>query len=190
MEKERKPYIDPIELWGKHGDWDIRWRDPRDTAKAFPIANDDRIPSWGKDDPWWPIFKRCESPIEKDICELLHNYGTFTALQGDWSFDGIQRSAGMDGEICGIFGQVEMLRYRVDFLAVRYSRRQNHFRRCVIECDGHEFHQATQEQRDRDAIRDNQIRDKYPGIGVMRLAGTTIKRRPLVCLDAILIALG
>ena len=74
-------------------------------------------------------------------------------------------------------------KYRVDFLIpVIYKNQDN---KCfVIECDGHEFHQKTKEQVERDNTRMRKLQKN--GYEVIRFSGTEIWHRPYKCANEIL----
>ena len=74
-------------------------------------------------------------------------------------------------------------KYRVDFLIpVIYKNQEN---KCfVIECDGHEFHQKTKEQVERDNTRMRNLQKN--GYEVIRFSGTEIWHRPYKCANEVL----
>lgn len=74
-------------------------------------------------------------------------------------------------------------KYRVDFLIpVIYKNQEN---KCfVIECDGHEFHQKTKEQVERDNTRMRNLQKS--GYEVIRFSGTEIWHRPYKCANEVL----
>lgn len=90
----------------------------------------------------------------------------------------------MDGRVFHyIQSQVQLGRYRVDFLVKsvlcinKPSKEQVvHSRKVVIECDGHEFHERTAEQAERDKSRDREL--VAMGFTVMRYTGREIWRDP------------
>ena len=79
--------------------------------------------------------------------------------------------------------QCENKKYRVDFLIpVIYKNQEN---KCfVIECDGHEFHQKTKEQVERDNTRMRNL--QKAGYEVVRFSGTEIWHRPYKCANEVL----
>lgn len=73
--------------------------------------------------------------------------------------------------------------YRVDFfIPVIYKNQEN---KCfIIECDGHEFHQKTKEQVERDNTRMRAFQKcEYE---VIRFSGTEIWHRPYRCANEVL----
>lgn len=71
--------------------------------------------------------------------------------------------------------QVEIDRFRVDFLVDR---------RLIVECDGEDFHYATDAQRLRDLLRDRHLM-RVTGFRVLRFQGTRIYRELSRCLNEI-----
>ena len=68
--------------------------------------------------------------------------------------------------------------YRVDFLITVEYKNQG-IKGFVIECDGHEFHQKTKEQVEKDNQRTRDLQMK--GLEVIRFSGTEIWHRSLRC---------
>lgn len=69
-------------------------------------------------------------------------------------------------------------KYRVDFqIPVIYKNQENIM--FVIECDGHEFHQKTKEQVEKDNKRQRDLQEA--GYEVIRFSGTEIWHRPYKC---------
>lgn len=50
---------------------------------------------------------------------------------------------------------------------------------CIVECDGHEFHEKTKEQAQRDKERDRFLQSK--GYAVLHFTGSEIYRNPFKC---------
>lgn len=72
---------------------------------------------------------------------------------------------------------------RVDFLIHCYSRRMQKWRRLIVECDGHEFHERTKAQAARDKSRDRAaIIDDYDSF---RFTGSEIWHDPWGCAEQI-----
>ena len=68
--------------------------------------------------------------------------------------------------------------YRVDFLITVHYKNQG-MKGFVIECDGHEFHQKTKEQVEKDNQRTRDLQMK--GFEVVRFSGTEIWHRSYKC---------
>ena len=72
-------------------------------------------------------------------------------------------------------------KYRVDFLisVVIPPYEQKKIKHIVVECDGHEFHEKTKEQAQRDKSRDRDLQSH--GYTVLRFTGSEIWRDPNKC---------
>jgi very-short-patch-repair endonuclease len=95
---------------------------------------------------------------------------------------------------CRIEPQARIGPYRVDFL-VEYTRNAGMYepdvaRRpvvAVIECDGHDFHERTKEQAQRDKERDRYLQSK--SILALRYTGSEIFRDVFKCTESIRLAI-
>jgi very-short-patch-repair endonuclease len=67
--------------------------------------------------------------------------------------------------------------YRIDFAC--FMKRQPDTPLVLIECDGHEFHERTADQAERDRSRDREI--QQAGIPILRFTGREIYRDPFDC---------
>lgn len=74
--------------------------------------------------------------------------------------------------------QVKIGDYRVDFL-ILHIRGLSGFGGVVVELDGHEFHERTKEQAQRDKARDRDLQDR--GFRVFRFTGSEVWRDPFSC---------
>lgn len=72
-------------------------------------------------------------------------------------------------------GAVE--RYRADFIFSAISDEK--FKRLVVECDGHDYHERTKEQAAHDRGRDRRMQEL--GYTVFRFTGAEIHRDPIKC---------
>lgn len=74
---------------------------------------------------------------------------------------------------------------RVDFLFFaldwRGDREMWHWRKLIVECDGHDFHERTKEQAARDRSRDR--RAVHEGVDCFRFTGSEIWRDPWGCAE-------
>lgn len=77
-----------------------------------------------------------------------------------------------------MFSQVTITQYRVDFLALSGGP-TGEILGFVVECDGHEFHEKTKEQAERDKSRDRAL--LALGLPVMRFTGSEIWKSPFSC---------
>lgn len=73
--------------------------------------------------------------------------------------------------------------YRVDFCIYVNYKKQG-IKCFVIECDGHEFHQKTKEQVEKDNTRTRNL--QKAGYEVIRFSGTEIWHKPRKCVDEII----
>lgn len=118
----------------------------------------------------------CESPIEQLLSLALENLSIKNIYKYNPFIDVVEIEK--QKEI-----QCENKKYRVDFcIPVIYKNQEN--KSFIIECDGHEFHQKTKEQVERD---NNRMRDlQKQGYEVIRFSGTEIWHRPHKCASDIL----
>lgn len=72
--------------------------------------------------------------------------------------------------------QANLPPYRADFLFVRYGKDNLPDRHVIVECDGHDFHERTKAQAQRDKERDRFFTKK--GWHVLRYTGSEIWARP------------
>lgn len=123
----------------------------------------------------------CESPIET----LLLTAMTFTFSLHDWSLNGDQDwplyvlRDGANGPPSPEKGivlvpQCKWSTYRIDF-AIFVNRGL----RLCVECDGHDFHERTAEQAERDRRRDREMLERLAP--VIRFTGREIYRDPFAC---------
>lgn len=114
-----------------------------------------------------------ESPIEAALLESLIFY--------DWCSNGQMTNVNGDpGNSCWhVTTQARIDEYRVDFLLICTVWNVS----VVIECDGHEFHERTKEQAQRDRSRDRTL--QAMGYLVLRFTGSEIWRDPWGCAEQI-----
>lgn len=118
----------------------------------------------------------CESPIEQLLSLSLEELNIKQIYNFNPFVDVIEVEK--QSEIkCG------NKKYRVDFLIpVAYKNQGN---KCfVIECDGHEFHQKTKEQVEKDNTRTRDL--QKAGYEIIRFSGTEIWHRPYKCAKDVL----
>jgi very-short-patch-repair endonuclease len=72
-----------------------------------------------------------------------------------------------------LYGQQQILQFRVDFVVARYNPVTRFFRRFIIECDGREFHSSIEQQK-RDKERDRQLKPFADAI--LRFSGSELHR--------------
>jgi len=122
----------------------------------------------------------CESPIEKLMLAALAFLPA--SVWGDTLCGSIiDNQASLPLEI---IPQFQIGAYRVDF-AIRLSDPRDEARsdlqafKIVVECDGHDFHEKTKEQAQRDKARDRAL--SRMGWTVLRFTGSEIYRDPFAC---------
>ena len=110
----------------------------------------------------------CESPIEQMMSLALHKELRNAEIPSLLTIIDIDRQA----EI-----KCKEKTYRVDFLIpVIYWNKSEWL---VVECDGYEFHQKTEEQVERDNIRTRILQRE--GYTVIRFSGTEVYKKPYQC---------
>lgn len=117
----------------------------------------------------------CESEIELlllaafDIQSYISDRERFTKIvrQGD--------DADFGDHTLIIIPQYRWGNYRIDF-AIKLKNWDGIL---FIECDGHDFHERTKEQAERDRSKDREI--QAAGIPILRFTGREIHRDPLSC---------
>ncbi len=118
----------------------------------------------------------CESPIEQLLSLALENLNIKNIYKYNPFIDVVEIEK--QKEI-----KCENKKYRVDFcIPVIYKNQEN--KSFIIECDGHEFHQKTKEQVERDNTRMRDLQKQ--GYEVIRFSGTEIWHRPHKCASDIL----
>ena len=77
-------------------------------------------------------------------------------------------------------------KYRADFVYFEdeyINTEYNSGKKIVIECDGHEFHQKTKKQVEKDNEREYDL--KMVGYEILRFSGSQIYNEPLTCAEKI-----
>lgn len=79
--------------------------------------------------------------------------------------------------------QAQLEGWRVDFLVYAWdfgrATGKAQWRRLIVECDGHDFHERTKEQAAKDRSRDRAA--QLSGAGILRFTGSEIHKDPLGC---------
>lgn len=124
--------------------------------------------------------RRCESPIEV----LLLGAMTLQCALDAWSapdrtpfrmqVDDAVNAAPPENMMLVVL-QFQWQTFRIDFAFFYESSTP----RVFVECDGHEFHERTPEQAERDRSRDRLI--QQAGIPIIRFTGREIVRDPFSC---------
>jgi len=128
------------------------------------------------------------SPIETALgCALAANvFGRHGAFISDKNlpFETLKRVSSEKLPMgCSLLYQVRVGRYFADFvLAVRHEEHGTAY--FAIECDGHDFHEKTTQQAQRDKARDRHF--QTAGLHIFRFTGSEIWSDPFSVADGII----
>jgi len=117
----------------------------------------------------------CETPIERLLSLYLYKQSfSYQVIK-------IQMELGIDViEIASQYRiETEHKTYFVDFAIPVYDLRMRKGKIFIIECDGHDFHEKTKEQAQRDKVRERALVKQ--GCTVLRFTGSEIFRQPGKC---------
>lgn len=121
----------------------------------------------------------CESPIEQLMFAGLTSYLRYHPHFRFLAHWDIPAPAVCERVYC--IPQAQIGIYRADFLLL--DQRVSPPRRTIIECDGHDFHERTKEQAQRDRARDRWFTTN--GYTVLRFTGSEIYKDVGVVVDQI-----
>lgn len=79
--------------------------------------------------------------------------------------------------------QAQIGNRRVDFLIHAWSPDKNNWRKLIVECDGHEYHERTKQQAARDRSRDRLA--VVEGYDCFRFTGSELWRDPWGCSEEV-----
>jgi very-short-patch-repair endonuclease len=139
---------------------------------------------WAACESWEKASPKCQSPIEELLlAELLFSIDGYSLVE----WDGVpeDRATKLSWKTT-LTVQAQIGPYRADFLLT--CRADDHTRRLVVECDGHDYYERTKEQAQRDKARDRYM--VAEGITVIRFTGSEIRRDPRHCRDQIEVVLN
>ena len=122
--------------------------------------------------------EECGSPIERLFLAAILDQNWYPTKA---PYDGEPRcNMGHVAAEChgSVFFQVQILSYRVDFLFAPHFGTP-----FIVECDGHDFHERTKKQAERDRCRDRRL--LMAGFPTLRFTGSEIYRDPLACRDQV-----
>ena len=102
-----------------------------------------------------PLLNLCESPIEQIMLAELA-FCPFGYWNGPHEIHDCTMSFEIPDARVVIIPQYEILKYRVDFAVLVRDFNQS-LLKIVVECDGHDFHEKTKEQAQRDKKRDRNL---------------------------------
>jgi very-short-patch-repair endonuclease len=124
----------------------------------------------------------CESNIELMLLMALDMQNSFYAGSGGKKVCQIARAGDaydLSSALITVHPQYNWGKYRIDFF-IEYEKLGHPI---FIECDGHEFHERTKDQAERDRTRDRDIQEA--GIAILRFTGREIYRDPFGCANQI-----
>lgn len=117
------------------------------------------------------MFDQTESPIEFDLLNAFITVCDCLDMRSDASLAELRNRSAADRNKVYLRPQMPVGRYRVDLMLAYRGKLQ------AVECDGHEFHRATEAQMERDAKRDRWLRENHEML-VNRISGKAITRDP------------
>lgn len=130
---------------------------------------------------WIGVLNQTQSPIEEILAAgLLFSVDGYQDIKFDW-FPGSTQELKREGwgAVFSCQGHVET--YRPDFVITCYCNGRE--KQIAIECDGHDFHEKTKQQAQRDKARDRVFAKK--GITLLRFTGSEIYKDPRACIEEI-----
>lgn len=170
--------------------------------EAATLANDERLSKFitqsverhlrrvavNEEDQLSEVLSVCESPIEMYMAVALSFMGQYSLdrrmnICGEYrpdllseKFGARELSAATAWAVCVPQHQVSIngSDYRVDFLICYKPHHTSERFLIAVECDGHEFHEKTKEQAQRDKARDRNL--AALGIVTLRFTGSEIYR--------------
>lgn len=122
----------------------------------------------------------CESPIEQMLSLEFERIGIVNMMLFNPNIDIVD--VDKQGEL-----EIDGKTYRADFvIPVIYKQKtgDDKYQLFIVECDGHEFHQKTKEQVERDNIRTRAF--QKAGYMVIRFSGREINKNPRKCVKEII----
>jgi very-short-patch-repair endonuclease len=118
----------------------------------------------------------CESPIEVG---LLYGFIALRLTDRRFKLAGLRTSGPILTEWCAeVHLQHEVGPYRLDF-AIHITDGAKLSKWIAVECDGHNYHERTKEQAQRDKARDRELAQM--GFHVFRFTGSEIYRNNIAC---------
>lgn len=126
------------------------------------------------------VLAECESPIEAQFASALFESGFFD--DADFLTGDRKRYFGTRPGLLQIAQQVRICEARVDFA---FSERMWNgvCAQIIVECDGHDFHERTKAQAERDRSRDRMF--QAAGWKVLRFTGSEIFKDALGCAEEV-----
>lgn len=145
---------------------------------------------------YWPFG---DTPIEKLFSASLFTYLRIGLheLKNDAYFctkqefvDSLLESEQRAGQMV-VQTQAQLPDWRVDFLIYCYADwprfetyRPHGWRKLIVECDGHDFHERTKEQAAKDRARDREA--QASGYEIFRFTGSELWKDPMGCVKQVI----
>jgi very-short-patch-repair endonuclease len=142
--------------------------------------------------PMWLGWNAAYELVERDRREIMTSYAMSKTRD-------VMAPPGVDtgpSQYDYVFSQFPIGNYRADFMLVRWAVTYNmdddpsnmhrialRLPAVVVECDGHEFHEKTKEQAQRDKARDRFFQAE--GYHVLRFTGSELYRDALACAEEV-----
>lgn len=149
----------------------------RERVKAHAESRADNI---GSD--WEAVKTLCQSPIEVRLLAAMMNSPYLLDGHSYVRVFTPQSLADYRETETLIVPQLKVGRFRVDF-GVAWYREGAGLVSVAVECDGHEFHEKTKEQAQRDKSRDREL--LAAGWPVMRFTGSEIFQSAEDCAESV-----
>lgn len=118
------------------------------------------------------LIEKCESPIEQLMILAIDRHFLRNIHFINWQSQAQINANGKE--------------YRVDILLTYTLDRIEEHHSCkylVVECDGHNFHEKTKQQAQKDKERDRNL--QIAGYPVLRFTGSEIWKNPMKCAEEI-----
>lgn len=126
-------------------------------------------------------FHRCESPIERQMALAFSRTDGFSWRR---SSDPLWVLGHWPSRAMQLMAQVEWLSHRADFALVPAGWTSAKPIPLVVEVDGHDYHERTKEQAERDRRRDRLM--THSGATVLRFTGREVWRNAEACAAEVL----
>jgi very-short-patch-repair endonuclease len=131
---------------------------------------------------WQEGARLCESPIERRLLAALMSSAAILDGSAYLTIGTSEQVEGYRHRETLIVPQLTIGRYRLDFGVVWYREGAGQIL-LAVECDGHDFHEKTKEQAQRDKSRDREIMSR--GWPVIRFTGSEIFRDASECAESV-----
>lgn len=136
------------------------------------------------------VFSRCESPVEQYfLMTYIHRWQPQIVLEpGNPNRAFLMEDNGPDSDYMSVFPQIALgakpRKYRADFLCLCMTQKgDSPLRSVVVELDGHDFHERTKEQAQKDKSRDRDMLKR--GFYVLRFTGSEVFKDAAAAVDEV-----